>query len=556
MCRRLREEIGRARRFQHPLAVLMLDIDRFELWTERLGRAGAEALREYLVRIVRESIREVDLLGRDEDGALLIILPVSGVDDALRVGERIREIIAARQPDDLAPSGTPLTISGGAVSFPDDGAVAEALLAAAAQTAAYARRMGHDQIRMRGLADMESPTAEALHDQQPQASEVLAAPRIAQVFHDLLNALALAGDAHDQARAGHGRAVGRYARALAEACGLNPDQARTIELAGTVHDVGKIGLPATVLGKPGELTYEERAVLREQPTVGKLMLLQIPALEAIIPLIEHAQERYDGRGYPEGLRGTAIPLGARLIAIAEGFEAMTNARPYRPALSPSMALAELRREAGGRYDPQLVDTFVQLIGSRAEATARAAALAAPREDATTRHEHAEEQPSPTMPGIGTATPAQPRSTPATANAPVPSRQRDQEAPDQREAPEGAAHAPTPGPRLPALTTPTAAEGPSPGPSPGGPTGGDEDEAGIEWYDEGGASSTSTADSPEVAAATTGDEEGNEQGPDHANVEDTILMMSQTTLLRLTELERRAKRRAGLPPLDPKPPEEG
>lgn len=496
MCQRLNEEIGRVRRFKHPLAVLVLDIDRFESWVERIGQVRAEALRSYLVRLVRESIREVDLIGRGEDGTLIIILPISGIDDALRVGERIRAIIANRQPGELAPEGLRLTISGGAVGFPDDGVVAETLLAAATQTLAYARRMGRDQIRMRGLADMEPLTHEVPHHTQSPASMTLEAPRIAQVFHALLNALALAGDAHDQARTGHGQAVGRYAGALATACGLHPDQARIIQLAGILHDVGKIGLPAAVLGKRGELTPEERAILREQPMVGKLMLLQIPALEAIIPLVEHAHERYDGHGYPQGLQGNQIPFGSRLIAIAEGFDAMTNERPYRRALSQHMAITELRREAGGHYDPQLVDTFVQLLGSRTETTVgegwsavpfasaatETSTPAAPREGTTLRHHHPEEQ-SPLTGGGAAST----------------------------------------------LRAAEQLEG---------------HEAEIEWYNESVTSSASTEDSVENAAVTTDEERVIEQGPEHSTVEETILMMSQTTLLRLAELERPNKRPTG------------
>lgn len=359
---RLREEIGRARRFGHPLAMLVLDVDRFAAWSARVGAAGSAAALSHIVEIVRGSIRDVDLLGRGEEDELLLILPVSEIDDALRVGERIRETLGRRQPDGAASSEElRLTVSGGAVGFPDDGSTAEELLAAAEHTVSYAKRMGRDQIRLRGLGDMESPSLRQARTGPLGSVAVPDAPRITQVFQGLLDALTAAGDAHDQARPGHGRAVGRYARALAEACGLDPEQARMVELAGMLHDAGKIGLPDTILSKRGPLMPEERAVLREQPAVGKLMLLQVPSLERVVPLVEHAHERYDGSGYPAGLRGNQIPFGARIIALAEGYEAMTSDRPYRRALSHSMAVAELWREAGGRYDPRLVDTFVRLV---------------------------------------------------------------------------------------------------------------------------------------------------------------------------------------------------
>lgn len=327
-----------------------------------MGAGAIPTLLTHLVEVVRDSVRDVDLIGRGDDDEFILILPMSEVDDALRVGERIRATLEQRQPGGLlhAP-GLRLTISGGVVGYPDDGTGAEELLHAAERTVLYAKRMGRDQIRLCGLGEMESPSSRPAPPTPDRAVAVPEGPQITRVFQGLLDALATAGDAHDQARPGHGRAVGRYARALAEACGLDAAQAGTIELAGMLHDAGKIGLPRAILGKRGTLTAEERAILREQPAVGKLMLMQIPSLEGVIPLVEYAHERYDGNGYPAGLRGNQIPFGSRIIALAEGYEAMTSDRPYRRALSHSMAITELWREAGGRYDPRLVDTFVRLV---------------------------------------------------------------------------------------------------------------------------------------------------------------------------------------------------
>lgn len=362
MLAQLKMEITRADRFGHPLALLMLNLDRFGDWSQHAGQAaGADAL-DHVTGLIRESIRDVDVLGRGGEDAFILILPVSEADDGLRVGDRVCRALRAAQPEGPADAA-PLTISGGAVEHPEDGTTADDLLDAAERTTLYAKRMGRDQVRIRGLGEMESPSMKNTDRLGSERAALAAAspPLVAQAFQGLLDSLTAAGDAHDQARPGHGRAVGRYARALAEACGLDPEQARAVELAGILHDTGKIGLPVEILAKRGALTAQERAVLREQPAVGKLILMQIPSLEAVIPLILHAHERYDGAGYPDGLHGNQILFGARIIAIAEGYEAMTNDRPYRKALSHSMAVAELWREAGGRYDPRLVDTFVRLV---------------------------------------------------------------------------------------------------------------------------------------------------------------------------------------------------
>lgn len=357
MIERLDTEIGRARRFEQTLALLVIDIDRFKSWSSVAGAEATDALLRQLTVLIRESLREVDLFGRGQEDSFLLLLPMSDGDDALRVGERIRSALAERQPETALIVGR-VTVSGGAVSYPNDGSTAEELLALAEQTVAYAKRMGRDQIRLCGLGALDPlPTSTSASSQQGWGDKLY----LVEAFQGLLDALAAAGEAHDHAKPGHSQAVGHYTRALAEACGLGPGQVRAVTLAGTLHDVGKIGLPQTILGKQGPLTEEERAVLREQPAVGKLILAQIPSLESVVTLVEHAQERYDGGGYPDGLSGDQIPFGARIIAIAEAYEAMTTDRPYRPALSRGMAVGELWKEAGRRYDPRLVDTFARLV---------------------------------------------------------------------------------------------------------------------------------------------------------------------------------------------------
>jgi diguanylate cyclase (GGDEF)-like protein len=357
MIARLEGEIARAKRFGQPLSMALFDLDRFGNYARSAGAPAASTALQHFATLMQGAIRDTDLLGRGDDDDFILLLPMSAASDALRVAERLHGLFGEAATA-AAPATARVTMSGGIVSYPADGDSAEELLDAAERTVIYAKRMGRNQVRVRGLGDIEAPTSTNESEGNSNAPD---SAQLHLAFGGLIEALSVAGDRHDRARLGHGRAVAKHARALAESCGLDPDRVQTIELAGMLHDVGKIGLPDEILGKEDVLTPAELAVLRGQPAVGTLIVAQIPSLESVIPLVKHAQEWFDGSGYPDGLRGNQIPLGSRIIGVAEGYEAMVSDRPYRSALSRGMAVAELWRMAGARYDPQLVDTFVRLV---------------------------------------------------------------------------------------------------------------------------------------------------------------------------------------------------
>jgi len=158
-------------------------------------------------------------------------------------------------------------------------------------------------------------------------------------------------------------APGHAARvtALAEMTGrwLGWDDARlaALRLGSFLHDIGKLAISEHVLGKPGPLTEAERAEIRLHPSAGALLIEPVPAVRAALPCVLYHHERWDGRGYPSGRATTDIPIEARLLAIADAFDAMTSRRPYRPAIAPEQALLELERCAGTQFDPGLVQAF-------------------------------------------------------------------------------------------------------------------------------------------------------------------------------------------------------
>jgi putative nucleotidyltransferase with HDIG domain len=186
--------------------------------------------------------------------------------------------------------------------------------------------------------------------------------RLQRAFLQSLLGLANALEAKDPYTRGHSERVARVAQELARRLGCPPEQRRVITQAGLLHDLGKIGVPEAVLLKPGPLTGPEWALMREHPAVGARIVSPLEFFAEGALIIRHHHERQDGSGYPAGLAGEAIPLGARIVAAADVYDALTSNRPYRPALDRPEALRRLESWAGLLLDASVVAELVRLIG--------------------------------------------------------------------------------------------------------------------------------------------------------------------------------------------------
>jgi HD-GYP domain-containing protein (c-di-GMP phosphodiesterase class II) len=180
------------------------------------------------------------------------------------------------------------------------------------------------------------------------------------MFMGTLQALTAAIDAKDRYTCGHTERVAMLSARLAQAMGMSAQEVEHVRIAGLVHDVGKIGVPESVLCKPGRLTDEEFEQIKRHPTIGHNILKDIPPLEPMLPGVLYHHERWDGRGYPEGLAGEDIPLLGRIIACADTFDAMRSTRSYRSARTSAETLVEMNRCAGSQFDPNLIPIFVKL----------------------------------------------------------------------------------------------------------------------------------------------------------------------------------------------------
>lgn len=185
--------------------------------------------------------------------------------------------------------------------------------------------------------------------------------KVRHTFLSAIDSLVRAMEERDPCTAGHSRRVRRYALRLGDALGLTGMERRQLSLAAKLHDIGKVGVPEAILHKQGRLTPAEDRVIREHPVIGERVLVPIISSRAVLSAIRAHHERIDGTGYPDGLKGDAIPLLARIVTIADCFDALTTSRPYRQPLPAATALEHIRCGAGTRFEPEFVQVFVEVM---------------------------------------------------------------------------------------------------------------------------------------------------------------------------------------------------
>jgi diguanylate cyclase (GGDEF)-like protein len=343
-------ELERARRSGQPLSVIVADLDHFKALNDRFGHAAGDRALEQLSLILRTAKRRIDTAARIGGEEFAVVLPDSDQHAALILAERMRREVRETfmyEPYDL-------TISIGVATFPLHGTEPDALIAQADEALYAAKALGRDRSVVWGedldgdvLSSTGIPTARSEH----HAATV--------------RALADVVDARDRATGSHSQAVGRYAAAIARELGLPNEAIERIKFGGIVHDVGKIAVPDKVLRKPGWLSAEDWHEMRRHPEIGARILSGAKLSDVSEWVLAH-HERPDGTGYPHGLSGPAIPVEARILAVADAYEAMTSDRVYRSALPVEEARAELERCAGTQFDRLVVDAFLRVLDSPAE----------------------------------------------------------------------------------------------------------------------------------------------------------------------------------------------
>lgn len=355
---RLDAEIERAARYRHQLSVALVDIDHFKRLNDTHGHAAGDLVLHRIAQAIQQSVRRVDVVGRYGGEEFMVILPETDVDTAASIAEKIRRFVG-RETVQLADG----TVVGVTLSAGVAGGLGAHLrldeLVRDADAALYsAKSLGRDQVYVFHEVD---------DDRRVRRASIAPAAR----EHAMDVGRAAMGAATDSLAAvlaarpgwagGPSTLIAEAAAAIARTLGLPAGEIERIRTASLLHDLGKLAIPDEILSKPAGLDESEWRVVTEHPKIGHVVLEQAGALRDAATIVLHHHEWYDGRGYPHGLSGQQIPVGARIVAVADAYEAMVSGRPYRDAVSHRRALDELRRHAGIQFDPEIVEQFVSLF---------------------------------------------------------------------------------------------------------------------------------------------------------------------------------------------------
>jgi diguanylate cyclase (GGDEF)-like protein/putative nucleotidyltransferase with HDIG domain len=351
---RLERELLHAQEKGLPLTLCLVDVDDFKRINDRFGHPAGDRVLSRLASRLRQT-GEAFRLGGDE---FALLLPGYDEGSALTAAASVVERIAALELEQLGS----VTVSVGVATSPAHAGDRDELIRLADSALYWAKEYGKNRVRAYRPDVIELAELKRLASGPDRAARFRAAASLARAV-----------DARDVYTGSHSQRVAELAARMARRLGLPDEEVELTRLAASLHDLGKLAIPEEILRKPGPLTEPERMVLERHPQIGFRMLESL-GVDPVAEWVLHHHERWDGSGYPDGLPGDQIPLGARIIFVADAYDAMTSERVYRRRVLPEQAIAELQRCAGTQFDPEIVDAMADELAA-AEEPRRVAAVA-------------------------------------------------------------------------------------------------------------------------------------------------------------------------------------
>jgi diguanylate cyclase (GGDEF)-like protein/putative nucleotidyltransferase with HDIG domain len=348
--RRLDIEIDRAQRHARKLAVAVLDVDGFGAINGAHGRHAGDEVLAAVGKALERHTRASDFLARTSADEFVIGLPETGAVDAVQAFERLRlELESLR----VGPVDC-VSVSVGVADFAR-GMGGEELVAQAAETMRIARTAGGGRTEVCATGAVHNATGDERRTQQGAVSG------LAEVLSE-----------RDRYTGQHSEEVLDLVEQVARVLIVDEHEVQRVRYAALLHDIGKVGIPDEILQKEGALDDDEWQSMRQHPVIGERILRAIPGLGSVARIVRHEHERFDGSGYPDGLSGEEIPIGARIILACDAYNAMISDRPYRKALTHALAIRELAKNAGTQFDPEVTEVLIGCLYGRRQSGAAAA----------------------------------------------------------------------------------------------------------------------------------------------------------------------------------------
>ena len=355
-------EVVRATRYERPLSVAFVDIDHFKAVNDTYGHAVGDVVLRGVAQTLGVNLRATDKIGRYGGEEFVMILTETDVEEGAILSEKLRTLVQRQRFPVEGGSHISVTISIGIAGGIGTKLRMEALIRDADAAMYSAKSLGRNQTYIFAEPDDDNRVPRAPISATGRARAVQVGQQARDAATAALTSTLLPLPHY---RGQPSALIATIVVSMARQLQLPDADIERIRIAALLHDVGKVAVPQEILDKPSALTSAEWRTVVQHPRIGQVILEQAAALKDAVPIILHHHERFAGHGYPYGLRANEIPLGARIVAVADAYDAMIHDRPYKRAISHEAAIAELRRHAGTQFDPELVESFCDLYSNEA-----------------------------------------------------------------------------------------------------------------------------------------------------------------------------------------------